>query len=122
MGNNVAVAEQVLVVVDNNGTLTLSDPPCAVGAEAAPNVIRVFGTGWRFSPLVGMTIGEANFETSLVYVGPDLTPDGEFNGLDIIEAKLPQSLLGKTDVDVIIKTKVNDVERSSKFGIKVSFQ
>lgn len=105
-----------------NGTLTLSDPPCAVGTEAEPNVIRIFGTGWRFSPLVGLTIGEANFETSLVYVGPDLTNESEFNGIDIIEARLPQSLVGKTDVDIIVKTKVNDVERSSKFGIKVSFQ
>ncbi len=158
--SNVAVAEQALVLINNNGslfrsrlnvlnaapgvltttgngegralvkcgkrnadgTLTLTDPPCAVGTEAAPNVIRVFGTGWRFSPLVGLTIGGVDFETSLVYVGPDLTASGAFNGLDIIEAKLPQSLIGMADVDVIVKTKVNDVERVSKAGIKVSFQ
>lgn len=158
--DNVAVAEQALVVINNNGTilrarlnvlnaapgvftttgtgdgravvkcgrrnadgtLTLSDPPCAVGTEAAPNVIRIFGTGWRFSPLVGLLIGEANFETSLVYAGQDLTNDSDFNGIDIIEAKLPQSLIGKTDQDIIIKTNVRGTERSSKFGIKVSFQ
>ncbi|MBI1760672.1 MAG: PD40 domain-containing protein [Acidobacteria bacterium] len=105
-----------------DGTLTLSDPPCAVGTEAAPNVIRVYGTGWRFSPLVGLTIGGVDFETMLVYAGPDLTDTGRINGIDIIEARLPQSLIGMADQDVIVKTKVNGAERVSKAGIKTSFQ
>ena len=105
-----------------NGTLTLSDPPCKVGTADVPNVIRIFGTGWRFSPLVGLSIGSVDLETKLVYVGPDLTDAAKFNGIDIIEAKLTTDLAGMTDQDVVVKTTINGTQRLSKAGIKVSFQ
>ncbi len=93
----------------------VSDPPCAVGTEANPNIIRVFGTGWRNATNVVLNVE-----------GTDLvsTYFGGFNalGIDIVESRLVPSLAGKTDVDVIVKTTVGTTARDSKAGIKVSFQ
>jgi uncharacterized protein (TIGR03437 family) len=93
----------------------VSDPPCAVGTEASPTIIRVFGTGWRNATNVILNID-----------GTDLvsTYFGGFNalGVDSIEAKLVPALAGKTDVDLIVKTTVGSTGRDSKAGIKVSFK
>jgi uncharacterized protein (TIGR03437 family) len=104
-----------------DGSVTLSDPPCAVGTEAQPNRLRLFGTGWRFANSVSVQIGDQTLTPR--YAGP--LPDGNGNnmfGLDLIEVDLVQALAGKTDVDVIVTTKAGDKEKASKAGIKISFQ
>jgi len=156
--NNVAPAELVEVVVNNNGTIlrgrvrvqdaspgiftasgdgngqalgrcgrvnadgsiTFSDPPCSVGAEANPNIIRLFGTGWRFAEKVVLKIGDS--ELTPTFAGAQPTIGGSPTpGIDIIEAKLVTALSGKTDVDVIVTATSGGKDFPSKAGIKISF-
>ncbi len=106
--------------VNADGSVTLSDPPCSVGTAASPNIIRVFGTGWRNADKVVLKIGDV--ELTNTYVGGQPAGNGAFTpGIDIIDAKLDATLAGKTDVDVVVTTTVNSVSTSSKAGIKVSF-
>jgi len=104
-----------------DGSVTLSDPPCAVGTEAAPNRLRLFGTGWRFANAHSVQVGDQVIIPR--YAGPQ--PDGNGGnmfGLDLIEIDLKPALAGKTDVDVIVNTRVGDKEKASKAGVKISFQ
>ncbi len=106
--------------VNANGSITLSDPPCSVGTTETPNIIRVFGTGWRNADKVVLKIGDV--ELTNTYAGGQPAGNGALTpGIDIIDAKLDATLAGKTDVDVVVTTTVNGVSTSSKAGIKVSF-
>ncbi|MEO6725007.1 MAG: IPT/TIG domain-containing protein, partial [Blastocatellia bacterium] len=106
--------------VNADGSITLSDPPCSVGTAASPNIIRVFGTGWRNADKVVLKIGDV--ELTNTYAGGQPAGNGAFTpGIDIIDAKLDATLAGKTDVDVVVTITVNGVSTSSKAGIKVSF-
>lgn len=106
--------------VNTDGSITYSDPPCAVGTEAAPNQIRIIGTGWRNATSVVLKIGDTELTTTFVGGQPDGSGGSAF-GTDIIDAKLAPALAGKTDVDVIVTTKTAAGDKSSKTGIKVSF-
>lgn len=99
-----------------DGSIVFTDPPCSVGTEASPNIIRVFGTGWRNADKVVLKIGDVELTNNFAGAQPGGSP-----GIDIIDAKLTQALLGKTDVDVIVTTTVGTTNISSKTGIKVSF-
>ena len=96
----------------------LSDPPCSVGTEAAPNSIRIFGTGWRYANKLTLKIGDV--ELVVDYFG-GVREVGGIDGVDIIDAKLTPALAGKTDVDVIVTTSLGDKTFTTKAGIKVSF-
>ena len=101
--------------VNADSTITYTNPPCAVGTAASPNLLRLFGTGWRFAESVTVKIGDS-----------DVTPTfsgGQTGiyGIDVIDLKLIPALAGKADVDVIITTKVGTVSRISKSGVKISF-
>lgn len=102
--------------VGAGGGITYTDPPCAVGTEANPNVVLILGTGWRNGIPVVPRIGDVDLVTRY-YGGFD-----EFGpGVDAVIANLVPALAGKTDVDIIIKTTVGATNRDSKAGIKVSF-
>lgn len=106
--------------VNADGSITLSDPPCSVGTDANPNIIRIFGTGWRNADKVVLKIGDV--ELTNVFAGGQPAGGGAITpGLDIIDAKLTAALAGKTDVDVIVTTTSAGKSFSSKAGIKVSF-
>jgi uncharacterized protein (TIGR03437 family) len=106
--------------VNADTSITFTDPPCSVGTDANPNIIRVFGTGWRFADKVTLKIGDV--ELTNVFVGGQPTgAGGAVPGTDIIDAKLTSALAGKTDVDVIITTTFGALTVTSKAGIKVSF-
>jgi uncharacterized protein (TIGR03437 family) len=106
--------------VNPDGSITFTDPPCSVGTEASPNIIRIFGTGWRFADSVKLKIGDSEltptFSGGQPTVGGAVTP-----GIDIIEAKLVPDLSGKTDVDVLVTATASGKDALSKTGIKVSF-
>lgn len=102
-------------VVNPDLAVTYTDPPCAVGTETAPKQLRLFGTGWRFADTVTVKIGDSDVKT--VAVGPQPGAAGR----DIIDLELVPALLGKTDVDVVVTTKVGGETKSSRTGIKVSF-
>lgn len=101
--------------VNADGSITFTDPPCAVGTEANPNIIRVFGTGWANADSVTLKIGDVDLV--LNFSGP---LSGAL-GIDIIDARLTPALANRTDQDVIVTTKVGTTEKASKAGIKVSF-
>jgi uncharacterized protein (TIGR03437 family) len=105
--------------VNTDGSIVLSDPPCSVGTEANPNIIRVFGTGWRNADKVVLKIGDV--ELTNTFAGGQPSSSGSTPGIDIIDAKLTQALAGKTDVDVIVTTTVGTLTATSRTGIKVSF-
>lgn len=112
-GNGAAVAQ--CGVVNADGSVTYTNPPCAVGTEAAPKVLRLFGTGWRFADAVTVKIGESDVTTT--FAGPQAGSPGN----DILDLKLVPALLGKTSVDIIVTTKVGEVSRTSKTGVTISF-
>lgn len=99
-----------------DGSVVFTDPPCSVGTEASPNIIRVFGTGWRNADKVVLKIGDVELTNNFAGAQPGAAP-----GIDIIDAKLTQALLGKTDVDVIVTATAGTLTTASKTGIKVSF-
>jgi uncharacterized protein (TIGR03437 family) len=106
--------------VNADGSITLTDPPCSVGTTENPNIIRVFGTGWRNADKVVLKIGDV--ELTNTYAGGQPAGNGALTpGLDIIDAKLDATLAGKTDVDVVVTTTVGTLSTVSKAGIKVSF-
>lgn len=106
--------------VNADGSVTFSNPPCAVGTEAAPNIIRLIGTGWRFATKVVLKIGDETLEN--VFVGGQPNGSGGTTpGIDMIDAKLKPALAGKADLDVIITTTASSLDRASKSGVKVSF-
>jgi hypothetical protein len=106
--------------VNPDTSVTFTDPPCSVGTDANPNIIRIFGSGWRFADKVTLKIGDV--ELTNVFVGGQPNGGGgAVPGTDIIDAKLTSALAGKTDVDVIITTTSGDKTFTSKVGIKVSF-
>lgn len=99
-----------------DGSIVFTDPPCSVGTEASPNIIRVFGTGWRNAEKIVLKIGDVELTNTFAGSQPGGAP-----GIDIIDATLTQALLGKTDVDVIVTATVGTTNITSKTGIKVSF-
>jgi uncharacterized protein (TIGR03437 family) len=106
--------------VNADGSITFTNPPCAVGTEAAPNIVRIVGTGWRFAEKVVLKIGDVELEN--VFVGGQPAGGGALvPGVDIIDAKLKPELAGKADVDVVITTTAKSLERISKAGVKISF-
>lgn len=106
--------------VNSDSSITLSDPPCSVGTDASPNIIRVSGTGWRNADKVVLKIGDVELTNN--FAGGQPNGSGStVPGIDLIEAKLTSALSGKTDVDVIVTTTVGTISTSSKTGIKVSF-
>lgn len=105
--------------VNADGSIVFSDPPCSVGTDATPNIIRIFGTGWRNADKVVLKIGDV--ELTNTFAGAQPAGAGVTPGIDIIDAKLTSALAGKTDVDVIVTTTVGAISASSKSGIKVSF-
>ena len=106
--------------VNADGSITFTNPPCAVGTEAAPNIIRIIGTGWRFATKVVLKIGDQTLDNVFVGGQPNGS-GGTVPAIDMIDAKLKPALAGKTDQDVIITTTAGTLERSSRSGVKVSF-
>lgn len=102
-----------------DGSISFSNPPCAVGTEANPGIIRIFGTGWRNADTVTLKIGDVQLVN--IFAGAQPTLGGSIPGIDIIDARLTPALANRTDVDVIVTTKVGTTEKASKAGVKVSF-
>jgi uncharacterized protein (TIGR03437 family) len=98
-----------------DGSITFTDPPCAVGTEANPNILRVFGTGWRNSDKVVLKVADVDLTPTFSGPQPNVF------GIDLIDVKLVPSLAGRTDVDVMVTATEGTTNRTSKAGIKISF-
>lgn len=106
--------------VNADSSITFSDPPCSVGTATNPNIIRIFGTGWRNADSVSVTIGTVKLVN--VYVGGQPAGGGNFvPGIDVIDATLDPSLAGMADVDIVVTATVNSVNTVTKTGIKTTF-
>lgn len=99
-----------------DGTVTFSDPPCAVGTTERPNILRVFGTGWRFAEKINVKIGETDL------VADTFAPQPGNNGRDQLDVKLVPGLAGRTDADLTLTTTTKGVAQISRVGIKISFR
>jgi uncharacterized protein (TIGR03437 family) len=98
-----------------DGSITFTDPPCAVGTEANPNILRVFGTGWRNADKVVLKVADVDLTPTFSGPQPNVF------GIDLIDVKLVPSLAGRTDVDVMVTATEGTTNRTSKAGIKISF-
>lgn len=73
--------------------------PIDLGPEGEQVFLILYGTGWRYrSSLTGVAtkIGGATAET--LYAGPQ----GSFVGLDQLNVRLPRSLAGRGEVDIVL--------------------
>jgi len=71
--------------------------PIDLGPESDQVFLILFGTGWRFRSAlsaVSLQLGGLNHE--ILYAGPQ----GDFAGLDQINARLLRSLIGRGDIEV----------------------
>jgi uncharacterized protein (TIGR03437 family) len=99
-----------------DGTVTFSNPPCAVGTAERPNLLRVFGTGWRFAEKIDVKIGETDL------MADTFGPQPGDNGRDQLDIKLVPGLAGRVDADLTLTTTTKGVAQISRFGIKISFR
>jgi uncharacterized protein (TIGR03437 family) len=111
---NVIAADDARVVNDNPGVFTVGQngageavalmasgmqytrSPFNAKVDGQASVIALFGTGWRNSLLVSVTIGGQ--KAVVEYAGPS----GGFNGLDQLNVRLPSGVTGT--VPVIVTT------------------
>lgn len=101
-GSGIAAAAAVRIGADGEQTPTqvlqgsgpISGFPIDLGPEGEQVVLLLFGTGFRNSSTVRVTIGGVEAEV----VG--VAAQGEFAGLDQINAIIPRSLAGRGEVEV----------------------
>jgi uncharacterized protein (TIGR03437 family) len=73
--------------------------PIDLGPEGEQVFVLLFGTGLRFNgglPFVSVSIGGASSE--VLYAGPQ----GDFVGLDQSNVRIPRSLIGRGEVDLVM--------------------
>lgn len=119
---SVIAADDVVVSNDNPGLFTVTQDgageavallvsgmqymraPFNAQTDGQPSVIALFGTGWRNSLPVSVTIGGQ--PATVEYAGPS----GGFNGLDQINVRIPAGVIGPSTV--VVKTASGAVSRS----------
>jgi uncharacterized protein (TIGR03437 family) len=119
---SVIAADDVVVSNDNPGLFTIAQDgageavallvsgmqymraPFNAQTDGQPSVIALFGTGWRNSLPVSVTIGGQT--ATVEYAGPS----GGFNGLDQINVRIPAGVIGPSTV--IVKTASGATSRS----------
>ena len=90
--------------------------------DTTTRILRLTGTGWRFADKVAVILGDQTIEM-LRYKGGQPNGSGGFVfGNDQIDVDLPAALAAKTDQDAVVRTTDKVGEKSSKAGIKISFQ
>ncbi len=87
--------------------------PIDLGPESDQVFLILFGTGWRFRsalPAVSLQLGGSNHE--VLYAGPQ----GDFAGLDQVNARLSRSLIGRGEIAVRLTA---DGQPANILGINV---
>ena len=82
-----------------NGGNVVYEPvsgPIAIGAAAEQATLVLYGTGLNGAKDVTATVGGVT--VPMAYAGPQ----GTYAGLDQINLSLPQTLIGKGKVDVVV--------------------
>lgn len=109
-GRGVAAAVALRVKPDNSQayeTIARYDPslrqfvsiPIDLGPEGEQIILSLFGTGWRFrssESAVKVAIGGVDAPVTYAGLQPTLT------GLDQINVRLPRTLIGRGEVDVVV--------------------
>jgi uncharacterized protein (TIGR03437 family) len=122
LNNQTIAADDVLISNDNPGLFTTTQngageaiallvsamqylqSPFNATTDGQPTVIALFGTGWRNSLPVSVTIGGQ--AATVEYAGPG----GAFNGLDQINVRVPNGVTGPSTV--VVTTASGAVSRS----------
>jgi uncharacterized protein (TIGR03437 family) len=125
VNGNVIAADDCTVSNDNPGIFTTTQTgageavallasgmqytrsPFDAKPNGQPSVIAIFGTGWRNSLPLGVTIGGQT--ATVEYAGPS----GGFNGLDQINVRIPNGVTGAASV--LVKTASGALSRSDVF-------
>lgn len=73
--------------------------PIDLGPETDQVFLLLFGTGWRFrSALANVSLTIGGLKTNVDYAGPQ----GDYVGLDQINARLSRNLIGRGEVDLAL--------------------
>jgi uncharacterized protein (TIGR03437 family) len=72
--------------------------PISLGADSDQAFLLLFGTGFRESPQSSVTATIGATPVEVLYAGPQ----GQFAGMDQINLRLPRSLAGRGEMDVIV--------------------
>lgn len=73
--------------------------PIDLGAATDQVFLILYGTGLRnFGSLGGVSVQIGGTSTQVLYAGPQ----GDFVGLDQINLRLPRTLIGRGDVDIVV--------------------
>lgn len=91
-----AAAAQCGVVMGSSFVITA--PPCAASTESEQRFLILYGTGWRLSGTANVTLRVGDQALTVNYAGPQ----GDFPGLDQINAVIPAALMGKGEQDTVV--------------------
>ena len=80
-------------VSDDGLTFEITNPPCSVGNEISPDILTIYGTGWRNG--AGITVVFGDLTLTPTYAGPQ----PNLAGLDQINVPLLKDLADKKDTE-----------------------
>lgn len=83
-------------VSDDGLSFVFSSPPCSVGNEISPDLLIIYGTGWRNGSGITVAFGDITLTPTYAGAQPDLP------GLDQINLPLVKDLAEKQDIDFTV--------------------
>ncbi|MGH9839016.1 MAG: hypothetical protein ACREEM_09545 [Blastocatellia bacterium] len=101
-------------LVNQDGTITYSKPPCDVSAGEEKRILVLQGTGWRFA--TGIKAVFDNVELIPTYAGPE----PGLPGVDRIEIPLDEEVAGR-EKDIILKVSYDGSTLDSQTGATIAF-
>jgi uncharacterized protein (TIGR03437 family) len=82
--------------------------PIDLGAENEQVFLILYGTGFRHQrDLATLTVKLGDVETGALYAGPQ----GGYEGLDQLNLRIPRSLAGRGEVDVMLNVDGREANR-----------
>lgn len=106
-------------LVQSNGSIEYSAPPCAISGDGERRLLILTGTGWRYASGVKVTFDGTDLTPSFAGAEPGLP------GVDRLEipltADLAEDIAGKKK-DIQVVAAINSANNSSQTGATVEFQ
>jgi len=101
-------------LVNQDGTIAYSTPPCDVSADGEKRILVLQGTGWRFA--TGIKAIFDNVELIPTYAGPE----PGLPGVDRIEIPLDEEVAGR-EKDIVLKVSYDGATFDSQTGATIAF-
>jgi uncharacterized protein (TIGR03437 family) len=101
-------------LINKDGTIAYSKPPCDVSTENEKRILVLQGTGWRFA--TGIKAVFDNVELLPSYAGPE----PGLPGVDRIEIPVDKEVAGR-EKDIVLKVSYDGATTDSQTGATVAF-